>query len=276
MNLSISEQITYTTIRIECELKTGGFGTGTGFFYNINHQGKMLPVLVTNKHVIKNASKGLLHFNLSDEADLPLNGKYHTVVYDNFESDWILHPESEIDLCILLIAPVFHKLLEIGKRVFYIGLENSFIPREEQLSELTAIEDIIMIGYPNGIWDSVNNMPIIRKGITATHPRLDYNGKKEFIIDAACFPGSSGSPVLLFNDGNFATRNSALAIGTRVMLLGILYAGPQHTAEGEIKIIDVPTQQRPVAFSRIPNNLGIVIKAEKLFDFEALLEAKLK
>ncbi len=44
-----------------------------------------------------------------------------------------------------------------------------------------------MIGYPNGIWDEANNMPIIRRGITATHPNFNYNGKPEFMIDAACF-----------------------------------------------------------------------------------------
>ena len=34
MNLSISEQLTYSTVRIECELKMGGVSTGTGFFFN--------------------------------------------------------------------------------------------------------------------------------------------------------------------------------------------------------------------------------------------------
>ena len=53
------------------------------------------------------------------------------------------------------------------------------------MSELSAIEEIIMIGYPVGIWDSANNMPIVRKGITATRPDIDYEGRKEFMIDAA-------------------------------------------------------------------------------------------
>lgn len=52
-----------------------------------------------------------------------------------------------------------------------------------------------MVGYPDGIWDEFNNQPIVRRGITATHPKNDFNGKGEFLIDAVCFPGSSGSPV---------------------------------------------------------------------------------
>lgn len=113
----------------------------------------------------------------------------------------------------------------------------------------------------------------MRRGSTATHPCLDYNGKKEFMIDAACFPGSSGSPILIFNPSGYTTKAGNVMIGaTRVLLLGVLYAGPQQTAQGEIKVVNVPTLQQPVAFSRIPNNLGIVIKAERVIELGALFE----
>ena len=138
---------------------------------------------------------------------------------------------------------------------------------------MILMEEITMVGYPNGIWDQVNNMPIFRRGITATHPNLDWNGKSEFLIDAACFPGSSGSPVFLYNQIGYATKSKGMTIGpSRVKLLGILYAGPQHTASGEIKIVAVPTQNVPVAFTSIPNNLGIVIKAVNLEAFEDIFQ----
>lgn len=95
---------------------------------------------MTNKHVIENVSKGFLHFNLSDEFGQPLSEKFYTIIYDNFELNWILHPDPDVDLFILPIAQVFHKLSELGQKVFYIGLEKSIIPSSEQLSQLTAIE----------------------------------------------------------------------------------------------------------------------------------------
>ena len=49
---------------------------------------------------------------------------------------------------------------------------------------------------------------------------------------------------------------------------GNTYAGPQHTATGEIEIVNVPVKLQPVAISRIPSNLGIVIKSKKLLDFD--------
>jgi hypothetical protein len=65
-------------------------------------------------------------------------------------------------------------------------------------------------------------------------------------------------------------------VGTRIKLLGILYAGPQHTVEGEIRIVKVPTLDRPVSVSTIPNNLGIVVKARKLDAFEDFFRSKLQ
>src|SRR5690606_7831749 len=135
----------------------------------------------------------------------------------------------------------------------------------------TALEDVLMIGYPNGIWDSVNNMPIFRKGTTATNPLIDYNGKKEIMIDIAAFPGSRGSPVLIFNEGGYRDKNGNMYVGaSRVILLGILYAGPQATATGEI--IMTPNLQRPILLSQIPNNLGLIIKSERIIEMEELFK----
>jgi hypothetical protein len=34
----------------------------------------------------------------------------------------------------------------------------------------------LKIGYPNGLWDEFNNIPFFMKGITATHPNINYKG----------------------------------------------------------------------------------------------------
>jgi len=137
-----------------------------------------------------------------------------------------------------------------------------------EFADLTPLEEVLMIGYPNGIWDSRNNMPILRRGVTATHPAIEYEGRREFMIDAACFPGSSGSPVMLYNTGSYSTRDGGLAIGTRIKLLGVLFAGPEHTVTGELQIVVVPTRQDVLAVPGIPNNLGVVIQSSRLRHFE--------
>lgn len=271
--LSLSERLTYSTVRIECELASGGISTGTGFFCRFADKGEQhVPAIVTNKHVIEGARRGQFHLHRANAEGEPLPLESTPILIEDFSKSWILHPEKDVDLCIMPIAGLLNQAHQQGHRFFYIPLDKSLIPTSEELVGLTAMEDVVMIGYPNGIWDEINNMPIIRRGITATHPNLNYNGNPEFMIDAACFPGSSGSPVFLFNQGSYPDKLGNLNIGNRIKLLGVLYAGPQHTATGEIEIVNVPTQQRAVAFSRIPNNLGSVIKSQKLSDFETILE----
>lgn len=274
MSLSPSEQLTHSTVRIETNYIDGSTGTGTGFFFNFEGKepGLRIPTIVTNKHVIADAPKGKIHFTFRDEDDGPKIGQHLAVSIDQFSPAWIPHPDNDVDLCVLPINPMLSHFDSLGQRFFFVPLDETLIPTEEELADLVALEDILMIGYPNGIWDSTNNMPILRRGVTATHPNINYEGRKEFVIDAACFPGSSGSPIFLYNTGTWSTRQGANIGGTRIKLLGLLYAGPQHMASGEIQIVNVPTQQRAVAFSNIPNNLGFVIKSQRLFEMrDALL-----
>ena len=274
MNLSASEQITYSTVRIECDYSDGTSGTGTGFFFQFLRDeatGSHVPVVITNKHVINGASKGRLIITKKDVNNQPLDTQHFQVYFDNFEAFWRKHPDANVDLCAMPIAPFLTEASKKGENLFYISLDKSLLPTASQLLDFAALEEILMVGYPNGIWDHVNNKPILRKGVTATHPNVDYCGRKEIMIDAACFPGSSGSPVFVFNEGGYRDKRGNTFMGTsRIILLGVLYAGPQHTAQGDIQIVDVPTSERPVAISRIPNNLGLIIKAERILELENL------
>jgi hypothetical protein len=266
--------LTYSTVRIECRLAGGALSTGTGFFFRfLNNETTHVPAIVTNKHVVEGAVEGAFKMHEAGDDGSPHPKDNLDVRLDRFAGRWIPHPDPKVDLCILPAAPILREADSLRKKVFLISLDPSLVPTPEQLNDLTAVEDILMIGYPNGIWDSANNMPIVRRGITATHPAKDYDGHAEFMIDAACFPGSSGSPVVLFNQGSYPMRGGGIAMGTRVKLLGVLYAGPQHPAKGDIAIEKIPTGERPVAISRIPNNLGLVIRSERATDFEKILEA---
>jgi hypothetical protein len=65
---------------------------------------------------------------------------------------------------------------------FVISFSKKMIPTEEDLADLTAVEDVLMVGYPLGLWDQRNNLPIFRRGITATHSAVDYEGEPVFTI----------------------------------------------------------------------------------------------
>ena len=273
-NLNVTEFIISTTIRIETETLEG-ICTGTGFFFDFCIEGnRYIPAIVTNKHVIQGAINGKLKFSLCDNNGNKLNNEFYDITIENFENQWIKHPISEIDLCILPIAHICNTAKAENKRLFYTTLSIEDIPTEREIEEtFFKIEEITTIGYPDGIWDKKNNIPIVRKGITATPLQLDFNGKPEFLIDTSIYGGSSGSPVYILNNGVFQPANNDRAVmGIRLKLLGIVYATYLHTVEGDIKIINTPVSKIPITQTQIPNNLGIVIHSRMLLDFEKELK----
>lgn len=272
--LTTPEMFNFSTIRLECNLPGGGISTGTGFFFTFCEEegGKHIPAIVTNKHVVQGATSGRFYFHLAESAEFSPPFRSTGLVIDHLDDMWIDHPDPNVDLCVAFIGPLIHHAESHERKLFYIPLTHALLPSEKDIDDFQGLEDIVMIGYPNGLWDAHNNMPIMRRGTVATHPKLDYEGRREFLIDAACFPGSSGSPVLLFDRGAVVNRHNSVQMGRRVKLLGILYGGHERTTTGEIRMMAIPTGKRPVAVSNIPINLGVVIKSERLREFEPVIE----
>jgi len=275
LNLSHSEQLSYSTIRIECQYTDGNSGTGTGYFFNLKEDEATkihVPVVITNKHVVKNSKQIRLLFTKANSSNEPLDKEHFDIFFDSSSFPIFKHPEADVDLCAIPIQPFIEEANRRKEKLFFIPINKSILPTKEQIENFSAMEEIIMIGYPNGIWDSQNNKPIFRKGVTATHPNFDYNGKKEFLIDAACFPGSSGSPVFIFNEGGYMDKKGNINMGqSRIILLGTLYAGPQQTTTGEIQVINVPTSQKAISVSNIPINLGLIIRSERIMELDKLI-----
>ena len=275
--MTISEFLLLTTIRIET-ITPKGICIGTGFFFNFlfnKETGMSVPAIITNKHVIKDAIKGRLRFSLRNEDGEPQWGHYYDLTVEDFEKAWILHPEDSVDLCIMPIAEIHKMVHSNGINLHYTALCVDDIPNDQDLKDnYSRVEDITIVGYPDGIWDAANNMPIVRKGITATALQLDFNKDPKFLVDAAIYGGSSGSPVFVFNQGSYSPANGGLVAGSRIKLVGIIHAVAQHTVTGDIRIIDVPVSKAPIVATNIPNNLGVAIHARKLKDFEIILRAR--
>jgi hypothetical protein len=228
--------------------------------------------LVTNKHVIKDAEIGRLVFTISTDENTPQYGEKIFYIIHDFESSFYLHPDANVDLCFMPMQPVLEDArTRHNRKLFTVSLSESNIPTPEQIENLSVLEDIIMVGYPNGLWDEANNLPIIRRGVTAIHPKFDYNYKSDIVVDIACFPGSSGSPICVFNQGSYVTGNDVI-IGSRLFLLGVLYAGPQQTAIGKIQTVTIPTLVVPIATTNVMINLGYAVKSRRLLDFKAIIE----
>lgn len=275
---SIAEQLFFVTVRIETEhIDINGKSTisvGTGFLVTYKWNGKEGVFLVTNKHVLKNAEK-IRFFFIQSDGKKPLLGKTYNFEMDNIQKMWFGHPDDKIDVAIIPFSSVINEVQKRKWQIFYKTISKDLIPTSEQEKDLDAVEDITFVGYPSGIYDVVNYLPVARRGTTATPLSVDYAGLPQFLIDASVFPGSSGSPVFIMNRGSYPPKPGGLVVGSRVFLLGLVSEVYTRNEEGRWDFIDVPTVVTPVVRMQQMIDLGIVVKASTIFvTIDAFLKSK--
>lgn len=262
--MTLDEQLIHSTIKINSIQSDGSECSGTGFFFNFEIDGKRIPAIITNKHVVRESKKLLLSFSLVKNNEI-LIGQTQKVCLTDPASFIVNHPNKDVDLCAILIGAILNSEFENQLLFSYFSIENIITDADFGKGSLSNIEEITLIGYPDGLFDEYNNLPIVRRGITATSIKYDFDNKKEFLIDSAIFPGSSGSPVIIFNQGAYSHHNG-IQFGNRLYLIGIVSKTFLHKIDGELKAIEVPSTSKIIAQSMMPNNLGIVIKSERILE----------
>ncbi|BCM19193.1 S1 family peptidase [Mesorhizobium sp. J8] len=273
MALSLAEQMFYCATKVATFSGPRPLQTGTGFFYVVHlaqDRTRDVHLLVTNKHVMEGADRIGLTFHKNGGDGSPVNdGEFFNVFMNIGEGSVIAHPNPDIDLCAIAMGQTLNMMRLSGRPLFYVALEKAAIPTDEIWAKFDVIEKITMIGCPNGLFDTANNMPIARSGSTATDITKKYQGKSEFLIDLACFPGSSGSPVFVYDPNGGLDRGSAtLEIGrVKLWFVGILYAGPTINNLGEIQLARRPTFQ----FASMMH-LGQVIRSTEILTFDRLIQ----
>jgi len=271
--LDFQEQLLYNTVRIVVVKQDNGkkiSGTGTGFFFDFTeNNAASRPYIITNKHVVENAVLGGFELILKDKNGHP-DSLTKQLLIPNFVNQWIPHPDPNVDLCIMPIAGLINEALKKNLDFYYKAFRSINIPTDVEWNSLNVIENVFIIGYPIGLNDTVNHTPLIRSGTTSSPPFKDFNGKKEIVVDAGCFPGSSGSPVIYIPSPiKFSQKQKNLK---DFLFLGVLYAGPVMKINGEIIVRQISTNIKPISESQIPINLGYVIKSDRINEFRKIID----
>ena len=217
--LSIQEQLLYTTLRIECfDASKQLCSIGTGFLLSRPVGDNAVKMyLVSNKHVLLSAESIALTFTLMKNGE-PEHGVNLRFPIENVKSNVVGHPNPNVDVAVLECTGLF---VMLQNQLFIKAVSYDMLSDFKE-QELNVAENVLFIGYPDNRYDAKNNLPLIRQGLIASHPKYDYNGDPVFIIDAQVFPGSSGSPVYI--DLTFENiKNGQIAIGQKkIKLLGIV------------------------------------------------------
>ena len=258
---SIGEQLLHTTVRLEGTTPTGT-SVGTGFFFL--HENRLF--IVTNKHVVNGVTQGkfiVLKGKINGKNKEPIFGQGVATPFS--QASFIGHPDPSVDVAAMNVSTLIENIEQSGQPLFWKHIsEDLFLTEEHYNKFIGPMEEVIFIGYPSGIWDKKNILPVTRRGMTATPCYADFNGEKIFLLDASVFPGSSGSPVFIYYVGGHPDRAGNLYTGNRVNFLGIIAKVYQRVEQGEIKVIDIPTTQKAFAEINQMIDLGIVYKAQNI------------
>lgn len=266
----------YTVVKIEGESyqHPGMISSGTGFLYRIDTSSGPILTIATNKHVIDGLDHLRFHMPLADANGKRILGPADLKIVATANYPIFRHPDPDVDLALVAAGPIIDAMAKEGKTPYYLHLSKANFPPLWLSKKLSAFTNVIMIGFPNGLMDTANNLPISRRGILSTHYYADYNGSKNFVVDIAAFGGSSGSPVFAHFDGMSPTIDGWALGQTAVYLIGVLHSGPTLSAQGDVVPAPIPTS-RQISKTSLMMHLGYCAKVELLKDFDPLVEAHL-
>lgn len=237
------EQFFFSTVRITIPSKSGsGASMGTGFIFNAplnDPKNRSVTLLISNRHVYGDTTQPIvLNFHKrKPDGSGPELGQIVTLQDRQFTGIYKGHPDPNVDLACINISVIPRPEHNIFFKNVYPQMLSDFSE-----DDLLPGADVWFVGYPENRFDTTHNLPILRRGYIASIPKVDFNAKKQFVIDAQVFPGSSGSPVFTTLGGNF----KLLGVVTETMIRDEqLQAMPTGVALGVQQIL----------------GLGIVIKA---------------
>lgn len=265
-------QMAYTSVRIETATSDGATnGCGTGFVFQFEVSGLKVPLIITARHVVQDAELICLQLHEAEEGNRHKPGPGRKVTSRGGPPAVFMHPDPSVDLAAIQLLHFTTIARGEGWIPFYSFLPRDVVPEADFVAELEAVEDVYMAGYPAGIYDAHNNLPIIRRGITATPAALDYEGRTEFLVDMAVYKGSSGSPIFINKVSQFVDADGHLVSNASMRLLGVLYGGHHIADTGEI-VADGEAEPSTVSVHQMIN-IGVCLRAEAILDFEPILQA---
>lgn len=225
-------------------------------------------LLVTAAHVIKDAVEGSLFFLRDEPEAKPLSlSPYEFHASQSFQEMWFLNSSPAIDVAVTPLdpfGPIFDDLK--SRNIHLHGLpisEATALTRSalrdfhSPLHQLDALEEVIFVGYPTGHFDRTNSLPIVRRGFAASWMQVPFEGQPMFLIDAAVWPGSSGSPVFCLHERVVLRQDAETPLESvgRIMTDETLF------------FLGMLTDVWPSKLDRQTNiNLGAVLTADAIFD----------
>lgn len=126
--------------------------------------------------------------------DLTKNTDVRIDLYDsNGKPIWLEHPNLYFNREIGAIPDVIAIPIRPDENWVITPLSRENFPPNDIV--LSPGEDLVVLGYPLGFYDTRHNLPIARKAALSSPFGVGFMGYPFFLIDAKLHQGTSGAPV---------------------------------------------------------------------------------
>jgi len=206
------DKLLLSTVRLRTRSSNNEIVDASAFIFVYKMGENDFPFLVTACSAVQRAAIGSLSFFQQIEGQFAL-GKPHVLDIENFSKLWYSQDEAVHNIAITPFLPFTTHLNSKGIDIVTQGITDLHLPSNKDYFELAFNTPLYYAGYPRGLWDHQNNLPIVRRAEIASLPMVNYQGHAQLLVNTPVLPGSEGSPVF---KSSFDDRSQPLLLGMLV------------------------------------------------------------
>jgi V8-like Glu-specific endopeptidase len=190
MAVDLSMDLIQATVQVEQPLGDGTRTVGTGFLISDpTPDGKPRTILVTANHVFRKMPGPIATIGFRIE-NADGSWKYDPEplkIRDGDKELWTHHPDRDVAVIVIQAPSAFVKA----------AIPEDWLAGDDTFTKvgLTPGDEMLALGFPEGLSANAAGFPILRSGRVASFPLAPSAAFPTFLLDFNVFPGNSGGPV---------------------------------------------------------------------------------
>jgi V8-like Glu-specific endopeptidase len=190
MAVDLSMDLIQATVQVEQPLGDGTRTVGTGFLISDpTPDGKPRTILVTANHVFRKMPGPIATIGFRIE-NADGSWKYDPEplkIRDGDKELWTHHPDRDVAVIVIQAPSAFVKA----------AIPEDWLAGDDTFTKvgLTPGDEMLALGFPEGLSANAAGFPILRSGRVASFPLAPSAAFPTFLLDFNVFQGNSGGPV---------------------------------------------------------------------------------
>lgn len=205
MAIDLAVDLMHATVQLEQPLGDGTRTVGTGFLISdTGPDGRPRTVLVTANHVFSGmpGANARIGYRVEHADGSWSYSPQPLRIRDEAGHElWTHHPSRDVAAIAITAPPEFAKAA-IPKA--YLASDETFTS-----NRVEAGDEMMALGFPRGLAANQAGFPILRAGKVASYPVAPAKIFPTFLLDFSVFPGNSGGPVFMTDQGRRANAQPA-------------------------------------------------------------------